>query len=129
MGASWYSKKWVTVLLHAVAWLFLFSLPFLLRPSMNNAQPAAEEQHSATIILRYILHDIMYIGFFYLNASFLIPKFIYRRKYKEYALAITVSFLLLLFLGWLLIFGIMGQRGFNLSGHILFNFFFFSYSF
>jgi hypothetical protein len=28
MGASWYSKKWVTVLLHAAAWLFYFHYPF-----------------------------------------------------------------------------------------------------
>jgi fatty acid desaturase len=127
--AAWYSKKWVTVLLHAAAWFLLFSLPFLLRPSMNNAKPSTEEQHSAAIILRYILNDIIYIGFFYLNAGFLIPKFIYRRKYKEYALAITASFLLLLLIGWLLIFGVMDQRGFNLSGHILFNFFFFLFFF
>jgi len=129
MRASWYSKKWITVLLHAAAWLFLFSLPFLLRPSMNNSQPATAEQHSATIILRYIVNDLIYIGFFYLNAGLLIPKFIYKRKYKEYALAIVVSFLLLLFFGWLLIFGTMDQRGFNLSGHILFNFFFFLFFF
>ena len=125
MGAAWYSKKWVTVLLHAAAWLFLFSLPFLLRPSMNNARQATEEQHSVSVILRYIFNDIIYISFFYLNANLFIPKFIYRRKYKEYALAIALSFILLLFVTWLLIFGIMGQRGFNLSGHILFNFFFF----
>ncbi|HKC37106.1 MAG TPA: histidine kinase [Chitinophagaceae bacterium] len=125
MGAAWYSKKWVTVLLHAAAWLFLFSLPFLLRPSMNNAKPATEEQHSGIVILRYILNNLIYISFFYLNANLFIPKFIYRRNYKEYAFAITLLFILLLFFTWLLIFGIMDQRGFNLSGHILFNFFFF----
>ena len=123
--ASWYSKKWVTILLHAAAWLFLFSLPFLLRPSMNNAKPSTEEQHSATAIIRYIFNDLIYISFFYLNAGFLIPKFIYRRRYKEYAFSIAISFLLLLFITWLIIFGIMDQRGFNLSGHILFNVFFF----
>src|SRR6187551_3820440 len=127
--AAWYSKKWVTVLLHAAAWFLLFSLPFLLRPSMNNTQQAAEAQHSGTIILRYILNDLFYIGFFYLNAGLLIPKLIYRRKYKEYALAIVASFLLLLIFGWLLIFGTMDQREFNLSGHILFNFFFFLFFF
>src|SRR5258705_1616644 len=127
--AAWYSKKWVMILLHAAAWLFLFSLPFLLRPSMNNTRPATEEQHTATIILSYILNDLIYISFFYLNANLFIPKFIYRRKYKEYALAITLSFILLLFLTWLLIFGIMDRQGFNLSGHILFNFFFFLFFF
>src|SRR5258705_14004365 len=129
MGAAWYSKKWVTVLLHAAAWLFLFSLPFLLRPSMNNAKPATEEQHSAIVILRYILNNLIYISFFYLNANLFIPKFIYRRKYKEYAFAMTLSFIFLLLLTWLLIFGILGQQGFNLSGHILFNFFFFLFFF
>ena len=127
--AAWYSKKWLKVLLHAAAWLFLFSLPFLLRPSMNNAESSKEEQHTTAIILRYILNDLMYVGFFYLNADLLIPKFIYKRKYKEYALAVIGSFLSLLILGWLLFFGIMDNRGFNLSGHILFNFFFFLFFF
>lgn len=97
---------------------------------MNNAETSSKvEQHSAAIILRYILNDLMYIGFFYLNANLLIPKFIYRRKYKEYALAVIGSFFLLLVVGWLLLLGIMDNRGFNLSGHILFNFFFFLFFF
>lgn len=123
MPSSWYSRKWVIILLHIAAWLFLFSLPFLLRPSINDARPA--EEHSSVTILRYLLNDIIFISFFYLNAGVFIPKFIYKRKYKEYALAITLSFLFLLFITWLLIFQVMEQRGFNLSGHILFNFFFF----
>jgi sensor histidine kinase YesM len=121
---AWYSKKWVTILLHVAAWLFLFSLPFLLRPSINTAPPN-KDQNLGMVILRYIVNDLIYIGFFYANAGLLIPKFIYRRKSKEYALAVALSFVLLLFITWVLIFVIMDQRGFNLSGHILFNFFFF----
>src|ERR1041385_9262506 len=121
---AWYSKKWVTVLLHIAAWLFLFSLPFLLRPSMNTA-PANKDQNLGIVILRYIVNDLIYVGFFYFNAGLLIPKFIYRRKPRQYALVVTASFVFLLFLTWLLIFQIMDQRGFNLSGHILFNIFFF----
>lgn len=124
MGATWYSKKWVNVLLHIAAWLLLFSLPFLLRPSMNNPKPPVQ-QHLSLIILRYIINDLIYVGFFYLNAGVFIPNFIYRRKYQEFGLATTVSFLLILFFTWLAIFQLLGQPGFNLSGHILFNFFFF----
>jgi len=120
---SWYSKKWVTVLLHMAAWLLLFSLPFFLRPSMNNRQP--EEQHSTLSFIRYILNDLIYIGLFYLNAIVLIPRFIYRRRYREYAGLLAVAFPVLLLITWLVFFKLFDMPRFNLSGHILFNFFFF----
>jgi len=120
---SWYSKKWVTVLLHMAAWLLLFSLPFFLRPSMNNRQP--EEQHSTLSFIRYILNDLIYIGFFYLNAIVLIPRFIYRRRYREYAGLLAIAFPSLLLITWLVFFKLFDMPRFNLSGHILFNFFFF----
>ena len=120
---SWYSKKWVTVLLHMAAWLLLFSLPFFLRPSMNNRPP--EEQHSTLSFIRYILNDLIYIGFFYLNAIVLIPRFIYRRRYREYAGLLAVAFPVLLLITWLVFFKLFDMPRFNLSGHILFNFFFF----
>jgi len=122
MGLAWYSKKWVNVLLHVAAWLLLFSLPFLLRPSMPNRPP---EQHSIPGLLRYILNDLLYIGFFYLNAIVLIPAFIYRRRYREYAGLLVIAFPSILFITWLVFFKIFHSPGFNLSGHILFNFFFF----
>lgn len=122
MGLAWYSKKWVSVLLHIAAWLLLFSLPFLLRPSMNNRPP---EEHSTLSLIRYILNDLIYIGFFYLNAQLLIPKFIYRRRYKDYAIIAVAALASLLFLTWLIFFYLMGMQGFNLKGHILFNIFFF----
>lgn len=121
MGA-WYSKKWVTIGLHVTAWLLLFSLPFLLRPSTNRPP---EEQHSALSLIRYILNDLIYVGFFYLNAELLIPKFIYRRRYRDFTIISLVGFLLVLFITWLLFFRLMGMQNFNISGHFLFNFFFF----
>jgi sensor histidine kinase YesM len=120
---SWYSKKWVTVLLHMAAWLLLFSLPFFLRPSMNNRPP--EEQHSTLSFIRYILNDLIYIGIFYLNAIVLIPRFIYRRRYSEYAGLLAIAFPALLLITWLVFFKLFDMPRFNLSGHILFNFFFF----
>jgi len=125
MSNAWYSKKWVTVLLHAVAWMLLFSLPFFLRPSMNSNKPTGNEQQTWIMIIRYLLNDLIYVGYFYFNAGLLVPHFINRRKYKEYAAVIITSFIILLFITWLFLFQLLGQKGFSFSGHILFNFFFF----
>jgi sensor histidine kinase YesM len=124
MGA-WYSKKWVTIALHIAAWLLLFSLPFLLRPSMNDNQSANQEQQTGLHLLRYILNDLIYIGFFYLNAQLLIPKFIYRRRYREYSVIIIAIYIIILFITWLIFFKLFSIGRFTLSGHILFNIFVF----
>ena len=125
MSSKWYSKKWVTVLLHTAAWVLLFSLPYLLRPSLNNSNPAKQDSGSALMFLRYVLNNLIYIGFFYLNVGLLIPQFIYKRKYKQYAGIVLACFTTILFITWLSLFLLLGQPKFNIRGHILFNFFFF----
>src|SRR5688572_22974253 len=125
MSTAWYSKKWVNVLLHAAAWVLLFSLPYLLRPSLNEGRMQRPEP--PLMHLRYAINNLIYVGFFYLNALWLIPHFIYKRKYKQWAAIIIVCFLSILFITWLTLFLLMeqGQSTFNVRGHILFNFFFF----
>ena len=126
MSSAWYQKKWVAVMLHVSVWVFLFSLPFLLRPYMNNNKANSHDSQSPVAIFRYITNNLIYIGFFYLNAAWLIPKFIYHRKYKEYAAAIIVCFITILALAWFTFFKLFKSPDhFNLPGHILFNFFFF----
>lgn len=124
MSLAWYQKKWAVVMLHTLVWIFLFSIPFLLRPSMNSKEHSDEAQ-SATALLRYVINDLIYVGFFYLNATWLVPRFIYRRKYKEYAGAVITCFAALLLVTWLVFFQLFKSANFNLPGHILFNFFLF----
>ncbi len=113
-------------MLHVSVWVFLFSLPFLLRPYMNNNKASSHESQSSVALLRYITNNLIYIGFFYLNSGWLIPKFIYQRKYKEYAVAIVVCFMTILLLAWVTFFKVFASTDqFNLPGHILFNFFLF----
>src|SRR4051812_20361223 len=103
MSSAWYQKKWVAAMLHVSVWMFLFSLPFLLRPYINNNnKPHAEEQQSATQLLRYIVNNLMYIGFFYLNSGWLVPRLVYHRKYKQYAVAVIACFIGILVLAWLI---------------------------
>ena len=77
--------------------------------------------------LRYAINNLIYIGFFYLNSLWLIPHFIYKRKYKQWTAIVIVCFLAILFITWLTLFLLMEQEQstFNVRGHILFNFFFF----
>ena len=116
-------------MLHISVWVFLFSLPFLLRPYIGNNRAHPEEQQSPIQLLRYIINDLIYIGFFYLNAGLLVPKVIHQRKYKQFAAAIMACFIALLVLTWLVFFKLVAAPDFNLPGHILFNFFFFLFFF
>src|SRR5689334_15101908 len=125
MSSAWYQRKWVAVMLHISVWLFLFSVPFLLRPYTNTNKPHSEETQSGIQLLRYIINDLIYIGFFYLNSGWLVPRFIYHRKYKEYAGAIIACFIAVLVLAWLVFFKLFRTPDFNLPGHVLFNFFLF----
>ncbi|MFT3679645.1 MAG: histidine kinase [Ferruginibacter sp.] len=125
MSAAWYSKKWVTVLLHAAVWILLFSIPYILRPSLNDNRPLTEKAEPAMVHLRYVLNNLIYVVFFYINALVLLPRFIYKVKYRQYSILVTLAFCLILFITWLILFSLMGQQGFNLRRHILFNFFFF----
>ena len=129
MNSKWYAKKWVTVVLHIAVWVLLFSLPYILKPSLNESRPATEKAEPALVHLRYILNDLIYIGFFYLNAFYLIPKFIYKRSYKRYAAVIISSFIIILFITWSIFFLFMSMQRFNIRGHILFNLFFFLFFF
>jgi two-component system, LytTR family, sensor kinase len=128
MSLKWYSKKWVTVVLHTAVWVLLFSLPYILKPSLGENRPSSEQRSEPALVhLRYIFHNLVYIGFFYLNASVLIPQFINKRKYKEYAVVMLVSFIVVLVITGIIFFTMMQK--FNLRGHIFFNLFFFLFFF
>jgi sensor histidine kinase YesM len=125
MSSAWYQKKWSAITLHVLVWMFLFSLPFLLRPYMNNNKPRSEDAESAIQLLRYIINDVIYVGFFYLNSGWLVPRLIYPRKYKKYSGAVVGCFAAILLLTWFVFFQLFKSPGFNLPGHVLFNFFLF----
>jgi two-component system, LytTR family, sensor kinase len=124
MSSKWYSRKWVTVVLHIAIWVLLFSLPYILKPSLGENRPSSQQRSEPALVhLRYILNNLVYIGFFYFNAGILVPHFINKRKYKQYAAVILASFIVVLLVTGFIFFTMMQK--FNLRSHILFNFFFF----
>jgi len=125
MKSAWYTKKWVIVLAHVAVWTFLFCLPFIVRPSYQNNKPNSPEPAQALFFIHYILQDIIYILFFYLNAYFFIPMLIYKKKHWLYGTCLLSSFAIILLLTALSHYSFIGADRFNIRGHLLFNFFFF----
>jgi two-component system LytT family sensor kinase len=108
--------------MHIAAWVLLFSLPSLLRPPYENKQPAHSSESHDGINWLYLGTVVILIGIFYLNALVLIPKYINRKKYWQYALSQFVTLIALLIVNGG-IFVLLAKKGFNLRGHILFNLF------
>ncbi len=103
MEKPWYEKRWMTVLMHAAAWMLLFSLPALLRPSHNpNEMETPSPVSPAIFFIISRISDALLIIFFYLNALILIPRFLYKRKYFVYPLSVIFYFLLYVMIMWLL---------------------------
>lgn len=127
MKPVWYSKKWVVVLLHAAVWVILFSLPFLLRRSYGNDKPETSKEDISALnaALSYVLSNAVWIGFFYLNALFLVPRFLNKNKYWQYVLSVLVTFAVILVIQAFLFIYFRNPLHFNLPNHILFNLFVF----
>jgi two-component system, LytTR family, sensor kinase len=121
-------KKWVVVLLHIVAWGLLFSLPLLLRSyEGHRSQPKGMERSNP--LLHYFIHNLFWLGFFYLNALLLIPRLVYKRKFWLYGVSLFSVYVLWLILGWLA-YGLLRERAsFIWTTHILFTFFIFLFFF
>ena len=58
MKPVWITKKWVTALLHAVCWLVMFSLPFLLRTQYNKTEHRAPQPDDEVLSYFYIVSSV-----------------------------------------------------------------------
>ncbi len=90
-------KKWIVILIHAAAWILLFSLPYLLRPSYN---PDDAKHNQPETTLHFIIArvtDLMLICIFYINCGALMPKLLYKNRYLLYTGSIVLCFTLFYF--------------------------------
>jgi two-component system, LytTR family, sensor kinase len=123
MKISIFSRRWVVVILHIAAWVLLFSLPFLLRPTYNQAPSKPNESQNPW--LYYIVNNLFWVGLFYFNALVLVPQLLYRKRYTAFALSHVGLFGFFLVIGWLNRLWMYRDPHFNWRGHILFTFFIF----
>lgn len=115
-------------MLHIAAWLLLYSIPFLLRQPYDSDKPAPQAAHQAgmhLVMLSNILHLIIWIGFFYFNALFLVPRLVNRRRFRIYVLSLIGTLALLLLLTGLVFNLLVQPPHFNIRTHVLINFFVF----
>lgn len=106
MKVDWQNRKWVVVLLHALAWLAIFALPFLMRTSASDPHKPPVD---SGFINFYIVTRFFWIGFFYLNALYLFPQQIARKKYAIYMLT-QVAVLFIISLGHHLCFNLLVKK-------------------
>ena len=84
---------------HILCWGFLFVLPYLLRPSFGASHKLIEENRQ---YLKYLvmINRLLWVGLFYFNAFVIVPKVIYKRKFRTYIVILLVIFLALLLIDW-----------------------------
>ena len=107
---------------HAVSWIMLFLLPFLIRTSGNEPNhKAPPAEHS--FILFYILTNLFWVSFFYLNAYKLVPVFLFRRKIIWFVAAQLGALMVIMLIHFLLAYIFFDRSKFELSNFLVFNFF------
>lgn len=104
----------MTVLIHAAAWMLLFSLPFLLRTSHNQSEMKPQPENPTFMFVMQVVSDVLLIIIFYLNAIILIPRFLYKRKYAWYTLSLIICLAIFVLAIW--------ELWINFSNHIEFSF-------
>src|SRR6476659_2077880 len=81
-------KKWLVVLIHALGWIALFTLPTLLRPEHQPGDKDLMAEHQKSFeVMGYVLRA-MWVGFFYLHCYVLMPRFAYQGKIFKYVASI-----------------------------------------
>jgi two-component system, LytTR family, sensor kinase len=123
MKMSLLSRKWVIAVLHVVAWTLLFSLPFILRPDYN--QPNNRQRDSSGFSWFYIVNNLLWVGLFYFNALWLIPRILYKKQYYFFILAHIFLLGFYFFFGWVNRVWLQPDEHFNWRVHFLFTFFIF----
>ncbi|MEO6454955.1 MAG: histidine kinase [Ginsengibacter sp.] len=127
MKKVWYSKRWVTIVVHALAWILLFSLPYLLTSSYNNKEPKHIDTGSGSWGFMFsLLMNITWVIFFYLNAHVIMPRFFHKRKYLKYSAILLLIFIWILLQSAILKNIFIGDIDhFNLGRHVMFHVFVF----
>jgi two-component system LytT family sensor kinase len=83
------SINWKTILFHLLAWITVFSLPYLLRLYDSRFW---EEPHAMQFFLLNNLTTINWVIIFYLNIHLLIPRFLYTKKVGWFILSLLALF-------------------------------------
>lgn len=111
-------------MLQVVAWVLLFSLPFLLRPG-GQQQSSDKSEHNSEVYTFYIINNLFWVMYFYLNFIVLVPRIFNRKQFAAFASIQVALFIIYVGIGWMNNSLFRDPGHFNWRGHILFTFFIF----
>ena len=81
------SKKIITLLLHLLGWAIFLSIPVL----FFNTPPGDQHLYNKNLFeISEIISYLLFIGFFYFNAYYLIPSLLSRKKIMTYVIIIII---------------------------------------
>ena len=72
-------KRWIIILLHAVCWIVIFSLPFFLRVTYKNDNKPPQPDDKAMLYF-YFFSSIVWVLLFYINAYVFLPLLVRTKK-------------------------------------------------
>ena len=118
-------KKWLVVLVHALAWVLVFTLPEMLKPDRNPMPDKAVMERNKTgfEVMGYIFR-VLWIGFFYLHTFILLPRFAFKRKWWSYIASIVGIIIFWMVFSWVYFnFALEGFRDqpFNLKNSLFYS--------
>ncbi|MCW3106059.1 MAG: hypothetical protein JWQ09_565 [Segetibacter sp.] len=107
------TKKHVSVLLHILFWVVLFSLPSLFRPRQDSNVPQHQQAESTRFFYQYLVNCFFWICLFYINSYVLIPVLVNRKKYIKYMLSLIPVLAILSLLNWVSFTLLLPQKYFH----------------
>lgn len=82
-------SRFGTISIHLMAWILLLMVPFL---SMYQVTSSIVGDFNRISLLPIIVLSLTLMAIFYLNYFFLMPKFLFKKRYKAYAIVLLFSF-------------------------------------
>ena len=104
---------------HVVAWLVVFSLPYLLRLVYEQNGPKKPE--SDGFLYLSLFTGLLWAATFYLNAYLFIPKFVQTKKYVWYVISLVALFIIILNIHGVFFRMVIKNHSFNLPISAAFN--------
>ena len=119
MKAIDFSNKWIRVAVHIFVWAAVITLPYLL--ASNHPGKIISRSENTDLIHLNFYSYFFWIGVFYLNGYWLIPRFFYTKRYVLYAVTLLAAFTAGVVVHTILFKSLISTIPFSWGGSILFN--------
>ena len=113
------TNTWKIITLHALAWIAIFALPFLLMQSVD--MPAKSMRDSKGFLTFYITTRPFWIALFYLNAYLFYTRLAVVKKYLFFLLSQVGALVVISLVHWILFNALVRVSEYNLINFLAFN--------